>query len=209
MPPGAISVAGSRVIASSGQTSAQRVQSSLQRRAKHRVRCRPLSAKVMRSAGQTWVQAQQPMHLSRSTTVNHLASPVKPHHAKGTGKETQAAARTFGRVEGDRSLCGGDQRPGVAGRDPGAFFFGPQHPAGHGRVVLGRLEPMIKKQLMGMDKPSFQSSIAGCTPHCGGKGHSIGGINLRLMRLGYITIIKHTGRIVKGCSLWEIEYNLV
>ena len=27
-----------------------------------------LSAKVMRSAGQTWVQAQQPMHLSRSTT---------------------------------------------------------------------------------------------------------------------------------------------
>jgi len=74
--------------------------------------------------------------------VNHLAGPVKADHTEGAGKEAQATARAFGRIEGDRSILSRDQGLGVTGRDTRGLLAVAAG-EGHGEAVLDPQHPYI------------------------------------------------------------------
>ncbi len=78
--------------------------------------------------------------------MDHLASPVKADHTEGAGKEAQATARAFGRIEGDRSILSRDQSFGVAGRDTRGLLTVTAG-EGHGETVLDQYHPHIRFEI--------------------------------------------------------------
>jgi hypothetical protein len=113
-PSGAISGAGVRVMVSSGQTSAQRMQSSLQVRAKCRVRCRSLSAKVMSSATLSRRRGHGPDHSQSGSALGLLGEGFVLTVAEslgGTGDHTGGWPSLFQTLRAEVAMVAHLSRP--------------------------------------------------------------------------------------------------